>query len=264
MTQQADQIIEILRAGHDELDAFVTKLRPEDLTKPSGASEWTVAAVLSHLGSGAEIFLATLEAAVSGTGAPANDFNQTVWDRWNAMSPNQQAAGFLVANEKLVQAYEGLDETQRQHLRVKFGFMPEPLDVASVLGMRLNEFSLHSWDVRVAFDSDATLAADAVGPLLDSINGTLGWAGKADKLAGGARIAVRTTEPDRAFGIVIAESAQVSDELPSDADAELTAPAEYVVRFVTGRNAAAYTPASVQFSSDKVTLDDLRTVFPGY
>jgi uncharacterized protein (TIGR03083 family) len=220
--------------------------------------------VLSHLGSGAEIFLATLQAAVSGTGAPANDFNQTVWDRWNAMSPSEQAAGFLVANEKLVQAYEGLDETQRQELRVKFGFMPEPLDVATVLGMRLNEFTLHSWDVRVAFDSTAALAADAVGPLLDSINGTLAWAGKADKLDGGARIAVRTTDPDRAFGIVIAESAQLSDEVPAPADAELTAPAEYVVRFVTGRNSAQYTPASVQFTSEKLTLDDLRVVFPGY
>ena len=263
MTTQADQIIETLRAGHDELDTIVAKLRPEDLTRGSAAAEWTVAQVLSHLGSGAEIFLAILEGALDGSGVPAGDFNQSVWDRWNAMSPGEQAAGFLVSNEKLVQRYEGLDDRQRAELEVDFGFMPEPLDVAAAVGMRLSEFTLHSWDVRVVFDADATLQPEAVGVLLDGIGGTIAWAGKADRLDGAARIAVRTTDPDRAFGLAIEDSVQVV-EVPDAADGELTAPGEYVVRFLTGRNSAQFTPASVTFTSENLTLDELRAVFPGY
>jgi hypothetical protein len=129
--------------------------------------------------------------------------------------------------------------------------------------MRLSEFALHSWDVRVAFDSDAALQQEAVGPLLDGIGGTVAWSAKADRLDGTARIAVRTADPDRTFGLVIDDSVQLA-EVPDPADGELTAPAEYVVRFLTGRHAAQYTPASVEFSSQKLTLDDLRRVFPGF
>lgn len=263
MTTQADQIIEILRAGHDDLQHRVSKLRPEDLTRGSAAAEWTVAQVLSHLGSGAEIFLAILESALDGTGSPADGFNQSVWDRWNAMSPNEQAAGFLVANEKLVQRYEGLDDRQREELRIPFSWMPEPIDLAAAAGMRLNEFTLHSWDVRVAFDPEAVLQPEAVGILLDGIGGTIAWAGKADKLDGVARIAVRTVDPAREFGLVITDSVQVL-EVPDVVDGELTAPAEYVVRFLTGRNSAPFTPDTVEFTSSTLTLDDLRPVFPGY
>jgi hypothetical protein len=148
-------------------------------------------------------------------------------------------------------------------VRFAFGWMPEPVDLATAAGMRLSEFTLHSWDVRAAFDSSAALRPDAVRRLLDHVAGTIAWAGKADRLDGSAQIAVRTTDPDRAFGLSIDESAQIVD-LPDTADGEFVAPAEYVVRFLTGRNAAKYTPASVEFTSEKLTLDDLRKVFPGY
>ena len=46
-----------------------------------------MAQVLSHLGSGAEIAHAGYRAALDGTPAPEQEFNQGVWDRWNARSP---------------------------------------------------------------------------------------------------------------------------------------------------------------------------------
>ena len=64
---------------------------PEQLSRQSGATEWSVAQVLSHLGSGAEIALARLAPAVAGEAVPEID-NQSVWDRWNAMSPEEQAS----------------------------------------------------------------------------------------------------------------------------------------------------------------------------
>ena len=61
MTEAADRIIDALRGGHDHLAAVVHRLTAADLTRPSGASEWDVSQVLSHLGSGAEIGLAGVD-----------------------------------------------------------------------------------------------------------------------------------------------------------------------------------------------------------
>ena len=113
MTSNADQPISALRTGHDELTALVHSLSPEAIAGPSGASEWTIAQVLSHLGSGAEIGRASLEASLGEAEKPADGFNQSVWDRWNAMEPQEQAHQFMISNEKLVRRYEAIDEATR-------------------------------------------------------------------------------------------------------------------------------------------------------
>ena len=263
MTSQADRTISALRTGHDTLVAFLTTLGPDDLTRTSGASEWTVAQVLSHLGSGAEINLATLEGAIDGTGTPGMDFNKSVWARWDAMPPAEQAANFPAADEKLLMRYEGLDEQTRAGLRIDFGFLPQPVDVAAAAGLRLSESALHAWDVRVAFDAAATIAPGATELLLETIGPLLGFAGKADQVDGTVSLAVHTTDPTRSFGLVIADTVTLTD-VPESVDGELTAPAEYVIRLSAGRHAPAHTPDSVVLTGDAVTLDDLRRVFPGY
>ncbi|GAB3827926.1 maleylpyruvate isomerase family mycothiol-dependent enzyme [Kribbella italica] len=263
MTSKAERAISALRTGYDSLAELVGGLQPDDLVRPSGASEWKLADVLSHLGSGAEINLALLEGALDGTGTPAADFNTSTWDRWNALSPADQASNFLTANQKLVQRYEGLNDDQLANLRIDYGFLPEPVDVETAAAMRLSEFTLHSWDVRVGLDPDATLAPEATELLLDGIGRLLGWVGKADQLDGTAALTVNTTAPDRTFGLTIADTIELTDT-PATPDGELNAPAEYIVRLVTGRNAAQYTPPSVTLTSDKLTLDQLRQVFPGF
>jgi uncharacterized protein (TIGR03083 family) len=263
MTSNADQAISALRTGHDHLAGVVAELSEGGLTGRSGATEWTIADVLSHLGSGAEIGLATLEAALSGADAPAGEFNQGVWDRWNAMAPQEQAEGFVKANEALVGRYEGLDEQTRQTQKIKM-FLPEPVDVATAAAFRLNEFTLHSWDVRVAADPAATLAADAVPSLFDVAPAMFGWLGRPkDVLAGkDSVVAVRTTDPARDFGLAITDKVALVDT-PAAPDATLSLPAESWLRLVSGRLKAANTPSEVA-SSGAVSLDQLRQIFPGY
>jgi hypothetical protein len=70
VTSLADQVIAALRSGHDDLAGYAQGLAETALTGRSGASEWDVAQVLGHLGSGAEIGLARLEAALAGDGPP--------------------------------------------------------------------------------------------------------------------------------------------------------------------------------------------------
>ena len=96
MKTLADRTIAALRASHDVLAALVPDLTEEQLRSPSGAAEWSLAQVLSHLGSGAEIGLGNLAAARDGDPLPGQDANQEVWDRWDAMSPRDQATGFSI------------------------------------------------------------------------------------------------------------------------------------------------------------------------
>ena len=264
MAARADQIIDALRSGHDYLTAVVRGLATADLGRPSGASEWDVSQVLSHLGSGAEIGLATLEGALSGTGPKGMDFNKSVWERWDGMSPVDRAEGFLTSNEALVRAYEDLDARTRGELRIDLGFLPPPVDVATAAGMRLGEFAHHSWDVEVAFDRTATLARAATEPLLDQVGMLIGFVGKADALGGRrVRVAVRTTFPERSFGLDLGDAVALTDE-PAEPDAVLAAPAEWWLRLVAGRHAAANTPGGVTLTGDGLSLDDLRKVFPGF
>ncbi|MDP9842110.1 maleylpyruvate isomerase family mycothiol-dependent enzyme [Streptosporangium lutulentum] len=268
MTTLIDRTIAALRTNHDDLSALVRGLDAEDLNRPSAASEWTVAQVLSHLGSGAEIGLASLRAALAGQDAPGQDFNQSVWDRWNAKGPKEHAEDFLSADAELVAAYESLDADTRRQLQIKLGFMPAPADVTLVAGMRLNEFALHAWDVKVVFDPKATVAPDASEALVDFLPGPLsflvGFIGKPDALASRpVTLRVETSEPRRVLDLTIGETIGFGEPSES-ADAVLSLPAEAWLRLVSGRLDDAHTPGSVKVTGDAVTLDDLRRVFPGF
>lgn len=263
MTSSADQAIDALRTGHDKLATIVNRLRPDDLTRPSGASEWDVSQVLSHLGSGAQIGLRALTTALP-EGPSISETNQQVWARWDAMAPTDRASGFLKANEALVARYEALDSEARATVRIDLGFLPQPADIATAGAFRLAEFAFHSWDVRVAFEPDAALDPEALEPLLDHVRRLVGFVGHAEVLAGRqASITVRTTDPERAFGLEFRDSVSLVDE-PDRPDGVLTAPAESWLRLVVGRLSAERTPPSVRLTGDLISLDDLRRVFPGF
>ncbi|RKR85853.1 uncharacterized protein (TIGR03083 family) [Micromonospora pisi] len=263
MTTLADQTIATLRSGHDELAAFVRDLGPDDLVRPSGASEWQISQVLSHLGSGAEINLASLTAALAGGPTPDGDFNRQVWARWDAMSPAEHASGFLDANQRLVEAYEALDSATRAELRIDLGFLPQPVDVATAARFRLSEFTLHHWDVEVGFNQYATLAPEAVEILLDQVAGMLAWTGRPDALGGRqATLALHLRKPDRSYGLRLGERIELT-EVPEQPDGELVLPAEAWLRLAVGRLTPRYTPEDVRVTGP-LSLDDLRAVFPGF
>ncbi|MEP6815217.1 MAG: maleylpyruvate isomerase family mycothiol-dependent enzyme [Marmoricola sp.] len=262
MTSLADRTIAALRTNHDDLAALVPTLSADQLTGASGASEWSVAQVLSHLGSGAEIALAGYQAAFAGTPAPEQDFNQRVWGRWNALTPREQAADFLAHDAELVAALEALTSDQRETLQVKLGFLPSPLPLAAVAGMRLNESTLHGWDVRVALDPGAALEEDTAVLLADHLAGDLsfllGFSGKADVLSEPTVVEVQGSP----FGLTIDDRVTATAAV-RDATATFTGPLEAVLRLIAGRLAPDRTPDAVEVTGN-VTLDDLRRVFPGY
>jgi uncharacterized protein (TIGR03083 family) len=262
VTSPSDRTILALRSTHDDLAAVVTGLSNEELTGHSGASDWSPAQVLSHLGSGAEISLATLRSAVAATPGPGQDFNQDVWDRWNALTPQDQAAGFLGADEELITALEALTAEQSKTLRFKVGFMPAPLALATFAGMRLNEAAQHSWDVRVALDPGAAISGQTAALLAEhfatDLSFLLGLTGKADALAHPAVVDLLGS----GFALVIADTVSVTTAAPRPT-ATFTGPLEAAIRLLAGRLTTRHTPDNVEVTGN-VTLEDLRRVFPGY
>ncbi|MDR7326420.1 MULTISPECIES: maleylpyruvate isomerase N-terminal domain-containing protein [Catenuloplanes] len=263
MSTAADSVIAVLRAGHDRLTAFVGTLSPDDLTRRSAADEWTVAQVLSHLGSGAEIHLATVAAGRDGTPAPDSDFNKGVWARWDAMAPAEQAAGFVESNGRLIEMFEALDTTQRENVRVVFGWLPAPVDVATSARLRLSEFALHAWDVEAALDPRARVGADAVSILIGHVPNMFGFLSRTESLGGREyRLAVRLTDTDQEFGLHLGDSV-ARTETPAEPDGTLALPAEKLIRLVYGRLKEPYDTDGVSVTGP-LSLDDLRRVFPGF
>jgi uncharacterized protein (TIGR03083 family) len=157
--------IRALRNSHDHLVALLDSLEPVQLTGASYCDDWTIAQVLSHLGSGAEIFSLMLDAGLAGEDPPGPETFPPIWDSWNSKSPDLQAADLKKVDEALVDRAEALDSRQIEtfHLTT-FGM---EIDAARLIGMRLSELTLHSWDVETEIDPSATLPPEATALLID-------------------------------------------------------------------------------------------------
>src|SRR4051794_37337626 len=257
MSTLVDRIVGALRGNHDALAALVATLSGEQLTGPSGATEWTVADVLSHLGSGAEITRKPI-AAAAGQPVEAEE-NQSIWARWNALSPAEQAAGFVTHDEAYLDTVEALSAEQRDGLMVDLGFLPEPVPLVVALGMRLNEVANHAWDVRVGVDPSATVDTESAELLVELFSEPLafllGFSAHADQIDREVRLAIPRG------GIEITDSVTVTGEV-DDPTATFEGPVEAVVRLLSGRLRAEHA-AGVRVSGN-VTLDELQQVFPGF
>jgi len=262
MTTLADRTIAALRTLHDDLETIVAGLSDDQLNGPSGASEWTVAQVLSHLGSGAEIGLGTYEVALDGSPEPGDDHNAAVWARWDSSTPREQANSVLVHDAALVERLEALTPEQRESVEIKLGFVPVPLPVATLAGMRLNEVAQHVWDVRVALDPAATIDDVSAQLLVEHFSGglgfMLGFVAKADAISEPAVVAIG----DSGFSIVIGNQVTVASDA-GEPTATLDGATEAATRLLNGRLTSAHTPDDVSVTGN-VSLDQLREVFPGY
>jgi uncharacterized protein (TIGR03083 family) len=250
--------IEALRHSHDALRASVEPLDAGQLSGPSYCSDWSIAQVLSHLGSGAEIFSMYVDAGLAGQEPPGRDAFPPIWEKWNSKSPSEQAGDALVADEGLVERLESLNAEQLAQLRLNLFGMD--LDAAGMARMRLGEHAVHSWDVAVELDPAATLAPESVRLLIDGVGQFVGRAGKADQ--GATRLHVTVTGPDRRFTLQTGEEAALTESDGEDGLPELRIPAEAFIRLLYGRLDPDHTPASVEISD--ADLDDLRRAFPGF
>jgi uncharacterized protein (TIGR03083 family) len=245
-----------LRESVEHLGDVASEIDPTDYIASAYPSEWTIADTFSHLGSGAVIGAHGVEDFLAGRERDP-DFNQSVWDLWNAKEPADQVADALVSDVQYFEALEGLTDEQRSGYQISLG--PMSFDFDGVVGLRLGEHVLHTWDVEVTFHADATLAADASGLILDRINFVVA---RTARLTGEERqISIRTSDPVRSFTLRLgADSAELL-EGSHDGGVVLEIPAEALVRLVYGRLDDEHVSESLR-NNDVVTY--LREVFPGF
>jgi uncharacterized protein (TIGR03083 family) len=244
-----------LRASVDRLHALAVGLDDTQIVSQSYCDDWSIAQVLSHIGSGAVISRRSLQDVMAGTATP-DDFNQSVWDEWNAKSPRAQADDALAADEALTQALEAVDESERAGLTFSLG--PMSLGFDDMFGLRLNEHVFHTWDIAVMFDDAAGLPGDATALVVDNLSLIARFSGRPD--GQDRTLAIRTTDPGRDVSLVLsADGVELEPGEPVQAP-ELELPAEALSRLVYGRLDPDHTPA---FTGDAALLDTLRAIFPG-
>jgi len=244
-----------LRASVARLRELVQGLDDDRLEVKSYASDWTVADVLSHLGSGAVLMQRRLQDARDGTEVP-EDYAPAVWDEWNAKAPRAQADDCLAADERLLEAADAVRAADRATLTLSFG--PVSVSFDEAFALRLNEHALHSWDIEVVFDDEARLAPDATAVVVDNLAMIARFTAKPTGVE--REVRVRTSDPARHFTVRL--TATSAELLAGDAGAQpdLELPAESFCRLVYGRLDPDHSPA---VDANGEVLDLLRRVFPG-
>jgi uncharacterized protein (TIGR03083 family) len=247
--------IAVLRTTVERLRGIVERLSPEQLTARAYPSEWTIADVLSHLGSGAVIFVRRLDDAVHDRATP-DEFPPSVWAEWDAKPPPQQAADALRADRAMLARLDEVLTTDTSNLRVAMGLLS--LDLATHIAFRVNEHALHTWDIEVALDERATIPDVETAFVVDHLELIARFTARPD---GAARdVAVHTTEPARAFRITsTADAVTFASEAISDAAPDVTMPAEAFIRLVYGRLDRSHTPPL----AEGAVVDSLRALYPG-
>jgi uncharacterized protein (TIGR03083 family) len=256
-TPPASDPLDALRASVIRLRALAEGLAAGQLTAPSYCSEWTIAQVLSHIGSGAVIMRIRVDDVVAGRTAP-DDVAPSVWDEWNAKAPAVQAADAMVADRALIDRLGDVTPDERAGFAYALG--PLRLDFDALVRLRLNEHTLHSWDVAVALRPEATLDPEATALVVDNIAFIAGFTARPPDVT--RELGVRTRDPERRFRLGLTpEGVSLAPRDGDGVEPDLDLPAEALIRLVYGRLDPDHTPDGVV--APEGVLDLLRRTFPG-
>ena len=248
--------IDALRTSVQRLVEIVGPLDDHAITQSAYPTEWTIAQVMSHLGSGATIMQRRIDDALAGVDAP-DDFAPSIWDVWNAKSPRAQVDDGLAADAAYLARIESVSDEDRSGFAMALG--PMSFDFDEVVGLRLNEHIVHTWDIEVALHPEAALPGPAAAVIVDRLELVAGYTAKSVGAPG--TIVIRTTEPDRWFTLEVTPGGAVFT--PSTAAAgtpDIELPAEAFARLAHGRLDGAHTPP---FTGDEAVIERLRAIFPG-
>lgn len=261
-TQDTARRLAALHAASRSLTALVYGLSEEELKQPSYADGWSIAQVLSHLGSGAEISARLVERGRAGdmTG-PTREEMLPVWARWDELPPLAQRAAWREADARHLGLLDSLDAAERATVRIPY--FAGQIGVPAYLGYRLSEQSMHGWDVTVSLDPGATVPDEEARLLwerLDLVTSRFHDRETLRRLAP-ARVAVELTDLRRTVCLDLGEEPRIRPEEPADPAATVTGTADAVLRLVYGRNRPGADDVTARGS---VALDDLRSLFPGF
>jgi uncharacterized protein (TIGR03083 family) len=247
-----------LRSSVDRVAALVTPLDDEAIVRPAYPEGWTIADVLSHFGSSAEIHRRRIDDALAGVATP-DGIEQPIWAEWDARTARRKVDDGLAADLALVERLASLTEEQQATIPLPLG--PMRLSYDEFVSTRLAEHVVHEWDVAVVLDPAATLAAEGLERVLER---TLWLAGLLAHPTGEPRrITLATSDPEASIAIDVGPDAVRIETGVAIPPVDLMMPTESFVRLVYGRLDPPHTPADVVVADDAL-LEQLRAVFPGF
>jgi len=167
-TTAMTEMIELISAEASHLQDFLAGLSPEEWSRPSACSGWTVGDVVAHVTQGARTWCEAI------TRARAGDFNPPPGqpplrpgERGSAATA-QRAIDFRQGMREDALLHAFADGYQQLH-QVLWGLQVEDWDkpcfhrrgvlpTRDYVGIRLQELAIHGWDMRSAFDEAATVS----------------------------------------------------------------------------------------------------------
>ena len=108
----AEAHIDALRSSVARLRDITSAMSEAGLTGRAYPARWSIAQVLSHLGSGGVIMHGRLDDTLAGRATP-DDYPPGVWDTWNATTPLAQRDDGLAADAALMADIEATTPAER-------------------------------------------------------------------------------------------------------------------------------------------------------
>ncbi len=261
----AEPWLAALETSSQRTRALVEDLTEEQLELPSFDREWTIAQVLSHLGSASEIGTILIDRALAGeTTAPGRELAVPIWQRWDAMTPLEQREAWYESDARHRAALASLVALGPERLEVlRIPYFAGPLTVTVYAGYRLSEQTVHGWDIAVGLDPAAAIPQPELSLLWDRIDlvaSRFRDEATLERLRP-QRVADTLTDEDETYRLDLADELHlVADAALDEATGSVAGPAETVLRLVYGRNR----PIDEIEISGAMTLDDVRSLFPGF
>jgi uncharacterized protein (TIGR03083 family) len=261
-------VIGAIRREYEVLDRWLAALDDDAWQGPTACTEWPVYKVVSHLGSGAELTLQTIQEQVGGGPSADQEARQRVWSHFDSLSaPHPLHEEFRDRNEKYFAYLDALPADKREQ-RVKF-FAGE-LPVAGFSLFRLGEVTLHSWDLRVGLDPTARLLATSVHAFLPQTLATMNRRASKDAkqaLEGTAWSIALWGPAARQFALVVRDgNVEAVDDAPGTPAASLRLSTESFCRLCMGRLPLeqAVRDGEADVGGDRATALRLNELFPGF
>ncbi len=227
-----DAIRQAERSEIDRLGAHLAQLDPDGWIEQSYCLEWRIYQVVSHISSGARIFLGSLANWFDRGPAMGSEQMQAIWAKFNSLLPDQMLEEFQAATTDYFARLEALPaEAGLQEVAGFLGKVP----AEDMLALRLQEVALHTWDVLVARDRAARIpedVAELIVPAQMRIRGL-----RPSTALQGKRVRLET--PDGIWRQLIdfrGERPVIEESGSGDSDIQVEAPLEEMCRLLGGRH----------------------------
>jgi uncharacterized protein (TIGR03083 family) len=162
------EMMEVLSFEAAQLWDFMARLGHDGWSRPSACTGWTVGDVLAHLTQGASAWCTTITRAVAGDANPPPGEQMLRPGERGSEVTAQRAIAFRqsMGETELLNAFaEGYQRLQA----VLRGLQPGDwnklcyhrrgrLPTRDYVGLRLQELTIHGWDIRSAFNTAATVS----------------------------------------------------------------------------------------------------------